>query len=304
MFTGSYGHQVKLAVDDALPIDASSKRHLLAPAGESLLGVTNHINTEGMTGTVSEMAERTREDQQVIAGDLNFHVSPVMLAWWLPKILGAAAVGNVYDLAETLPVLYAMVYRQLKVFTYNQLYVNKAIFRGRSGGFIDMIVTVLGVDRTPADPAGFPAIAVPTDLPLIFDEMVCTIDSTVRKVFDFELTIDNKLVARYANSTVATDIQRSDNRMIGLKFTSPFSADEYDLYDVAVDTGMDVQLYWAPSGTGYSTLFDMPCVQVPPRDPLAGSKGEIPLIIDGRARAKTVTGTLIRELQVTHDSTP
>ena len=114
---------------------------------------------------------------------------------------------------------------------------------------------------------------------------------------EFELAIDNRLVAdRFMNSTTVTDIPEGD-RMITLRTTHAWAAANTDLNDQALAGAAGTLLF---TNGGYSTAFGFATLQCPAESPVVAGKQEVPLVLNMIARKSGSTS----ELVVTHDSTP
>lgn len=292
MANASMGHQAQLAMDVATPFDASSEPYEFV--SESLRKQGEILDTSGIRGTRSHVAERTREGSDTVSGSITMHVSPAMLDALLPRILGAPENLDVFDLAETIPEFHIMIDRVAKVFTYEGCRVSKATFKGAAGGLIELVLDVVGKTETVGNAGTFPVLSMPVDPPYVFSDGVLTLQAAQRTFMDFELTIDNALKSRFANSRTATDISPED-RVATFRCTNPFTADEADLYGQAL-AGAAASLVF--TNGSYSTTFSFAALQFPDQSPVVGGKGEIPLQLEGIARKTGATA----ELTVTHDS--
>lgn len=295
MTTGTDGWAVKCAMIGALPFDGTATP--IEILSESLKKTNTIQNTQGMYGTRSQHAEKSRLGQGAVAGTIEFVMSPAALVFLLPKILGANASGTTFALADTMQTFAMQIDRGTKVFNYTGLMVNKATFKSSSGQFVNVSLDLIGVDEAIVAAGGGQSLTTPVDAPYQFEDGVMTIASTGYTMFDFELTIDNKLTSRFGNSLTATRISPSDLREVSLTTTTPFGSGEYALYNLA-SAGVAVSL--ALTNGGLSTTFTLPAVQFPAESPTAGGKGEIPLKLSGIARMTSTTA----ELSISHDSTP
>ena len=253
------------------------------------------LDTDGTRATRSHASERTRFDVDDVAGQINFSMSPLMMTLLLPRILGAAGSGNTYALADTLPTFDVLVERNSSHtrYVYASCYVNKATFRSRVGSFIDVTLDLIGVSETKSATA-YPAITIPVDPPFIFTDSALTLVGATRKMMDFELTIDNRLLRRYTNSITATSITPMD-RIVTLTTTNPFTTDETDLQQQALAGSAGSLVFTGPSP--YVTTFTFATLQAPDDTPTAPQKtAEVPLKLTMQARMASTT----RELVVTH----
>lgn len=292
MADASMGYQARLAMDAVTPFDVSSEPYEFV--SEALQKQGEILDTAGIRGTRSHSVERTRSGTEKVEGSITLHVSPTMLDTLLPRILGGSEDADVFDLAETIPEFQVMVDRVAKVFTYEGCRVNKATFRGSSGGLLELVLDLIGKTESVGNAGTFPALTMPVDPPYVFHDGVLTVASTQRRFMEFEIVIDNALQARFANSATATDVSSAD-RIVTFRCKSPFTADEVDLYNLPL-AGAAASLTF--TNGGYTTTFDFPALQFPDRSPVVAGREEIPLELEGIARKTGSTA----ELTVTHDS--
>jgi hypothetical protein len=293
MADASMGHQARLSMG-AAGTAIGSFTEAYEFVSESLQKKQTILETAGLRGTRSHPAERTRDGTYEIAGTLNLHVSPAMLDLLLPRILGAAESSDLFALAETLPEFDVLVDRVAKRFVYGSCKVNKATFKGKASGLLELALDLVGKTETVSATA-FPAIAAPTDPPYVFHDGTFTLGGSARKVLEFELVIDNQVKPRFTNSQSATDLSPED-RIVTAKLKTPYTSDEADLY--GVNTANAAAASFAFTNGGYSTTFSLAKLQIPDMSPVVGGKGEITLEINGVAKKSGSTA----ELAVTHDA--
>lgn len=289
------GFQVKVAMIDALPFGIGATPFEIT--SESLKLVTEIANTQGMYGTRQQHKERSRVAKNVVSGQISFHVSPAMMVYLLPKILGAAAVGTTFALAETLPSFVIQIDRVTKVFNYTGCYVNKATFKGTAGGLITLTLDILGTAEAIVAAGGGQSLTTPIDPPFVMSDSVLTLGGSAYSMMDFDLTIDNKLQARWTNALGATRIAPTDLMEVMLSLTMPYTATEVGLYDGGITS---IAATLVMTNGGYVTTFTLPALQAPTESPVTGGKGEIPFILNYQARMTSTTNCI----EVTHDSTP
>lgn len=295
MGVGVDGWKTKVCIQAALPF--SSGAIPLEILNESLKKTKSIKNAAGMYGTRSQHSERSRFGTSPVGGGLSLPWSPVSGAALLPWILGANASGTTFALAESLQVRQVQIDRGTDVFNYTDAKVNKATWKGTAGEFFNLDLDLVAVDEVQAGSGAGQALTAPIDPPYVLSDLSIVVAGTTREIFDLEITVDNKVQARFANSNTASAIRPQDLREVGVKFTNPFGSEETDLYNTAL---AGIAVVATLTNGGYSTTFTMACVQFPSETPVVGGKGEVPLILNGVAR---MTGTT-RELVVTHDSTP
>jgi len=255
------------------------------------------VAREGIRGSRSHTSEDTRVGPYTVSGTLTLEPTPEDLAIWLPRILGAAASGTTYALAETLPEFVLSVDRGAKVFTYSGCKVGKATFGGAEGSLLRLTMDIVGKTESVANSGTFPSLTLASTQPYIFSDLTLTLQSAAREVKQFELSIDNRLVTdRFMNSTTLTDVAEGD-RIITLATTHAWSAANIDLYDQAL-AGSSGTLSLA--NAGYATTFSFAALQCPAASPIVAGREEVPLVLGMTARKVGTTS----ELTVTHDSTP
>lgn len=260
---------------------------------ETLKKTGTILDTNGLRGTRSHHSGRTREGTYSVQGTLNFCADPAMLDLLLPWILGADESTDVFALADTLPERDVLIDRVAKRFVYAGCKVNRARITGRAGELIKVSLDIIGKTET-VSATSFPSITPPTVPPYAFQDAALTLVSTSRIITNFELTVDNVLDARFANSVSATNIDPQD-RIITLRTETPFTSDEVDLYAQSVGGAAAALVL---TYLGYSTTFSFASLQVPDNSPNAPGMSEILLSLEGVARMSGTT----KELIVTHDS--
>lgn len=263
---------------------------------------------DGIRGTRAAQSEDTREGPYAVAGTVVMRPTPEDLAIWLPRILGGTPAGTSYTLAETLPSFSMSIDRVAKVFSYVGCKVNVARFTGSSGGMLTLAMDIIaqkegGIDGTtftegaPEDAASFPTLSPSITQPYMFHDLVLTLQSAAREVQEFELVIDNGLVAdRFHNSKTIIDLPEGV-RAISLRTQHDYNAANVALYNQALAGAAGTMVF---TNGGYSTTFTFGRLQVPAESPVVGGNGPVPLTLNMISRKVTTT----MELAVTHDSTP
>ena len=264
-------------------------------ANESIRKQAMIVERDGLRGTRSHLADDTRTGTYRVAGALLLEPTPADLAIWLPRILGGADNSGAYALAETLPSFSLSVDRVAKVFTYAGCKVNRATFSGSKGGLVRLALEIFGQSETVASAGSFPALTPSSEEgPYIFaGDPTLTLNGVVREVADFELTIENGLVAdRFMNSTTIVNLPEGD-RVITLRTTHAWASANTDLYNQAL-AGAAGSLAFTNGSS--STTFSFGTLQVPSNSPVVAGKQEIMLQLNMVARK---TGSTM-ELAVTN----
>ena len=266
---------------------------------ESLRKRQTILDTAGIRGTRSRHSTRTRLGTYDVEGTITLHPDPAALDLLLPRILGAAEAADSFALAETLPHFGVMIDRVAKVFTYSGCKVNRAWFRSRAGGLLELELEVFGKTESVGNAGTFPALTLGTTAayaPYVHSDAALTLVGSSRVMTSVEIEIDNHLARRFSNSISATDVSPQD-RTITLRATTPYTSSETDLYGQALAGATAGVVY---TNGNLNTAFTFGVAQFPDTSPVVNARGEITLALAGIAR---MTGST-KELVVTHDSTP
>lgn len=287
----SQGFASKLGIDTANPTTAAFEF-----VSESLMKKGTIIDPSGIRGVRGHQSERTRTGNYTVSGQIEMYPSPEELALLLPWVLGAAASGTTFALAETVPSRYVQIDRVAKVMTYAGVYVNSATFSGSEGTPLKLTLDLIGQTETVGAAASFPSITAGTTPPLLFTDAVLTVLSSSRAMKDISITIDNQLNVAFNNTVTASRITAGD-RNVRVDITTPYTSSETALYEQALAGAAATAVF---TNAGYSLSFAFATLQFPDQTPTVGGKNEIPLKLSGVARRVTTT----QELIVTLDSTP
>ena len=288
---GSQGYASLLGISASNPVDAQFEF-----ITDSLQKLGAILETGGIRGTRSHPVERTRTGNYQVRGQLVLEPSPEELALLLPWILGAAASGTTYALAETVPERYITIDRIAKVFTYAGVKVDRATFSAREGEILRLSLDLVGKTETVANAGTFPALTIGATAPFIFTDGAFTMQASARSVKDVEIVIDNRLEVQFNNSTTASFIDATD-RMVSVNVSTPYTSSETDLYAQALAGAAGSFVF---TNGGYSLTFAFAKLQVADQSPVVAGKQEIPLRMAMVARKSATTNELI----VTLDSTP
>jgi len=241
------------------------------------------VERDGIRGTRSHVAGDTRQGPYRVAGTLILEPTPADLAIWLPRILGGTPTSGTYPLADTLPSFSLSVDRVAQVFIYSGCKVDKATFHGAKGGLVQLSLDIVGQSETVADAGSFPSLTPSIEEgPYIFaGDPVLTLNSTVREVAEFELSIHNALVTdRFMNTLTVVNLPEGD-RAITLRTKHAWASQNTDLYNQAL-AGASGTLAFTNGSS--STTFSFGTLQVPAASPNTAGKREIMLQLDMVAR--------------------
>ena len=302
--TCATGSQSQMVVEDSatptFPNTAASLKYEFL--SETLSGSQQQIDVAGMSGSRERRAQTLVDGPQEVSGDIVMYVTPIDLDTWLPRILGAAEVADVFDIAETLPVFGVLIDRvalksTLATFAYKGCVVSRCVIAGSSGNPVTMTVTILGKTET-FEGEAFPASpALPTGSnaqPYVFHEGVLTYNSQTYQYNSFELIIDNFAEARLENALTAEEICTTDlavNLNVNVPWLDAFASD----YEAADVTG---NLTFTKGGL--STIFTFGELVQTTQAPNVSGKGQIRwnLPLEARLSADGTTPAI----SVTNDS--
>jgi len=298
------GAQARLIVDAALPFDDNSEAYDFLY--ETMQAKKRIVGTRSIVGSRKQLVERTRSGTYATGGRLSMYMNPADLDAWLPRILGAAAAGDTFATAETVPSFQMLIDKVGGILRYDTCYVNRAIFRARGGpgedegDLVEMILEIMATSETAGEswPGSPPSISVAANRdPFLFGEGVLTVNSNTHAINDFVLVIDNHLQPRWANSLTPTEICPT-NRTIILRTTNPYTTtNDTQLYDTASIDGLAGTLQFT-NGT-ISTTFTFTGLQWGNQSPTVRGKREIPLYLDMYGRGKGGSA----DIEVTNDAT-
>jgi hypothetical protein len=257
------------------------------------------LDPQGLRGTRAHAAGRVRASGRIVTGDVVMD-APTAVEWSyvLQYILGGAPSGTSYPLAEALPVFGTDLLRGATLFRYTGCRVSRAVFRSGPGRPLSLTISVLGIDET--QPGGaFPTLTLDnTTGYFVFPDSngAVVVNGTTLDCMDFELTVDNVVQARAANSQTATVVYTTD-RIVTWR-TRHGWGDAETLYGLS-QGGVAVSATFTNGTT--SIAFSSPKVQYPRQSPDVTGRDEIYNELLGMARFGSAAGD---ELAVTLDSTP
>lgn len=225
----SYGHQARFAIGAANPV--SNQFEILS---STVKKTGNYIESPGMRGTRSYIAESVAPGQSQVGGAWTLDPRPDDLDYLLPLILGSVAAGNSFTLAETVPSVYLLEDKVAGIYLYTGMKVNSAEFdAAESSQDLKLTINWEGISESETI---FPSIAGTLSVrrPYTLAEGVITVASTPYPMKNLKIKIDNVLALdRFYNSATRISLPETD-RIITVTFDSPFSSAEKALYDLAL----------------------------------------------------------------------
>ena len=295
--TIAQGVSSTLAVGANFPVT-----NLFEIQSESLKARTAHVVRDGIRGMRDVFAADVAAGTIDVSGSITIEPTAQDLAFWLPYILGCAAVGANYALGEQLPSFVAVVNRVNGHFAYDGLKVGRATFGMGPNRYLTMGLEVAGVhEYIDGGNTISGNLSLSGGTPYLFQQATLNLGNsgngtaTSREMESFNLTIENSLnTGRYLNSQVRTALPEGE-RHITMSVGVPWDSLNTDLYNLAV-SGVPGNVTLVGAGN-MSTVFSFGCLQVPPESPVIQGKGEILLPLNFTAR-RSPTGTA--SLQVTH----
>lgn len=302
----SQGAQTQMAVGTtAAPTTIATSSVPIPFISHTLARQGQILDTNAIRGTRSRFAERTRIGPATFGGTVVFHPDPKTLDVFLPRILGAAEDTDSFELAETLIEFAIGVDLVGDAFTYNNCQVNRATFRASEQGFVELELDILA--KSIAD-LTFPTLtddlSAANDAPYQLSDCVLTLSGQTPDVLSFEITIDNFLASRYANSLTPTSITPQD-RQVTLNATLGWNSTSAALYGDASHGAGATESTAITDGAmvitngNMSTTFTFEDLRVDSLTPSVPGKTEVPLVLTATSRKTTSAD----ELVVTHDST-
>lgn len=268
----SQGYAAKLAFDSVLPFDTNSEPFEFI--SESLAMSQTHANSQGIRGTRSRLADRTRIVSEAISGNILMRPTIAEIDLLLPRIFGAATVTGVTNLSDSMIEFQVMIDRVAKVYTYAGCRISRAVIQGTSGGPIEFSLDIEGETESIGNAGTFPSLTIDTGNMYVFSDLTLTLNAVATEVASFSLTIDNMLdTGRFMNSITRAEIPAQD-RQVTLAVQVPYTTTNVGLHDIAI-AGIDGSLVMNNGTSTYT--WDFGNLKSPANSPVVGAKNEIML---------------------------
>lgn len=280
--------------------DATTAMTHIAFQSESLQETIGFINGNGITGTRSHYIERIREGVKNNGGNLTWFPQTSELAVILPKIHGANASGTSYPLGEQPASIIALKeIESSNVHSFPSLYVNQASFSGSHGQAISLSVDFVGTSSVTVQ-SGFPTSTSLTfntanDF-FAFQDAVLIIAGTTYSMSSFNLTINNAIELRQANSRTATAAIATD-RSVTLEVTL-YEGDTTAAFSTFTDA--DVTASLTCTTNNQSLAYTFAGIRFTNQTPVINGRGEITYPITGQCMRTSAAA----EFACVLDSTP
>jgi len=269
------GRQLKVGVTALGATGAPTTR--LSCSQCTLTKTPTHLDVPYFRGQLAHRSEDVVEGTYTVGGALAMpFLHPEDATALLTLICGGATLSPITQDFE------ATVDRGVLVTQYKGLRVQQAVLSSQAGQPLSMQLQVEGTES--ASGSTF-SLSFPTSRPFMHHDAVIIVDGTARMISNFQMTINNGLIAdRFLNSQFRTELPQGD-RQITVAFQTPFTSAEQDLYTLAL-AGVAGSIVYTTSGTSSRTLtLTFPCLQAPITDPVPPSPtAEIPLQMNMTAR--------------------
>lgn len=274
MTTIAVGTFAKLAMDDALPFDASSMPFEFI--NETLRKTAQHVYSDGIRGTRSRYKCRAAVVREQIGGAINMNPTVTEIDWLLPKMLYGSTVTGVTDVAETPTKFQVMIDRVNKVFTYTDCVVSRWTLSGGVGQALSLTLEIEGKAETVGAAGSFPSLAIACENMFVFSDVQLILNSVAREMSSFALTMDNRIDGeRFMNSLTRTELPALD-RIVTLECRVPYTNDNTDLYDLAIG-GIPGSLVVSDGTTTYTFAFAN--LKAPAESPVVDGRTEVGLTL-------------------------
>lgn len=259
---------------------------------EDVAKVSEIIDANGIRGTRSRHANRTRPGLKRIGGPLRLEPNKAEMAALLPWILGTSSGTGptTYSLTETLPSRYVTIDRIFKVFTYDTVKVDVATFSARQGEPLVLTLDLIGKDETVGNAGTFPSLSIgEATTPWVMTDLTLTINAVTVTPSEFSLTINNFIdKERFFNGRTLASVESLD-REISMTVVCPYG-DQGALYD-AGEAGVAGTAVFT-NGSNVLTMT-MTKIIYPTRSPNIGGRREIMLPITGKLYRTDAAAELI-----------
>jgi hypothetical protein len=246
------------------------------------------LESMGVLGTRTKREDRTRAGLVRVGGQIALDISPRMLDFFLPHILGAAESTDTFAVADALTgfdMQEDAFATGTAAFLFGELYVNRFSLRF-APGVLRVTLDVIGKTFTSGQTFTTAVLGstATQDAPYVFHDTATGITirsgSGAQEIEEGELVIDNALDVKFRNSQTASSIRATD-RTVSLVTNLPFTSTTLSTYfgdKAAADATIVIT-----NGTEAATfaLYNLKC---PDESPEMNGKGEVPLILRSAAR--------------------
>lgn len=295
---GESGAQSRMLIDTSAPDGSSFWAEFLS---ETIVQEIPILNTAGQRGTRAHASERNRRGNERAFGSITFEASRVLLDNLLPGALGGSESANVFNVAEALPSLYFLIDKGYDIALVSEAKIGRIAFSGTQGQIVQLTCDIEAESITWGQ--SWPNGPVPDiSKPYFFSDLGnVTLNASARKVFDFEVTVDNSLVAdQWGNQLTRSGTIFAGDRIVTTRITVPSTTANQDLKSSSV-TGNAVSFVLTNADETDSVLtialgraaFDQATTKV-------GGKGQLVLQLTGQSRAAGHAGATAPDIRITN----
>lgn len=263
-----------------------------------IVNTRTQIQNQGTYGSRDFRAEPTVEGPYTVGGVVELNPRPDDLTFLMEYILGGAASGNNFAVAETLPEMTVEMYRTIETVKVDKAKINSATFSSRMGQELSLSMDIQGSQWATGITFANIASTLSTQAPFVHHQAVLTIDGTAYPVDDINLVIGNNLILdRFYNSQYRQDLPEG-SRTVELSCTFPWTSNESAIYTLAT-AGAAATLVYTSGGTSLTFTFGklQTAVNAPPMG-ARGSEVKMPVSFVSRRTGSTPS------IAATVDSTP
>lgn len=259
-------------------------------AGSTVKKRTEVLEGAGLTGTRARYSTRTRKGVYSVGGTISMDITPRMLDFFLPYVLGAAEATDAFGFADSLSGFDMMddpFGTGANAIKFGELYVNRfslGLRGGPGGGILRAALDVMGKTYTTGQT--FPAIALShttgVDSPYTFyDITTFTIGGAAVEVDDADLTIENGLDVKFRAGSRAASSIRATDQAVTLRINSALTSTSLGSFfddKAAADVSIVIN-----NGT-VTTTFTLESLELADEMFETRGKGDVPLVLQGLAR--------------------
>jgi len=278
--------------------------------------ISANIELQGRNRITGDRTTRTaymRKKGYVVQGTIVLQPGAADLDAWLPRIMGAAGVGDVFGLGDTWTPFGILLYTPEGCKVIEGCRVNYAVFQsahaegGEGEEFVALVLNIIGTyyehRATSAAQSPLPTLVMTQPhLPYTHWEGEILYGAGPDELLyrSFSIQINNFLKPIFYNGFYASCV-RSRGRRIILQTESPFCDDLFGLSFDWLDEAVEVYLTLsrADGGNAVNTEFYFPAAMNNYKSPLVKGKDEVPLHMMFEATGANPNS----ELVITNDAT-
>ncbi|TWT58879.1 hypothetical protein KOR42_22660 [Thalassoglobus neptunius] len=268
---------------------------------ESIVQDIPILNSAGFRGTRTHASERNRSGNETVRGTIEMEASRIALDNILPAALGAAESSNIFNVAETIPEFNLLIDKVTDIALVTAAKINRFTLRGSQGGIIGMSLDVEAESITWGQSWPSPAPTPDVSKPYFFSDLGdVTIESAARKLFDFEIVVDNVLIVdQFANNLTRDSLINSSDRIVTVRLSVPAEGNS-GLISTTV-SGEQVSLVLTNAEEASSVLTALlGRLSFTTGKPVVNSKGQLVIPMEGQSRGIGHAGATAPDIRITN----